>query len=150
MRGYEKPTVSLKVRRAAEIQTLEVPVHPGISQHERDWVFFSGITLTESPHIDANDLIPVRTGTVITVQSIDKVYDDVMEVEFSEYAEVISINEKPVTSLQQAYGLLKKAAKKNKKVRLITRDVDYNPEAYMQYFQHSIAVEDLASSLRPN
>jgi serine protease Do len=147
MRGYEKPTVSLKVRRAGEIQTLEVPVRPGISQHERDWVFFSGITLTESPHIDAFDMMPAGTNAVITVQSVHDNYDDVMEIEFSEYAEIISLNETPITSLEQAYAVLKQAEQNNEKVRVIARDTDYNPESFKQFFQHKIAVEDLATSL---
>ncbi len=148
MRGYDQATVSLEVRRNGEIQTLQSPVRPGISQHERAWVFFSGITLTDSPHIDAFDMMPSGTPAVITVQSVHDDYDDVMEIEFSEYAEIISLNETPLTSLEQAYAILKEAADNNKKVRVIARDTDYNPEAFKHYFQHSIAVEDLDSSIK--
>jgi serine protease Do len=147
MRGYDQPMVSLEVRRDGKVQTIQIPVSPGISQHQRDWVFFSGITLTESPYIDAFDMMPAGTQAVITVQSVHEDYDDVMEIEFSEYAEIISLDEAPITSLRQAYELLKKAADNNEKVRIIARDTDYNPEAFKHYFQHSIAVEDLESSL---
>jgi S1-C subfamily serine protease len=147
MRGYDQATVNLRIRRNGRIQTLQIPVKPGLSQHQREWIFFSGITLTESPHIDAFDMMPSGTPAVITVQSLDKVYDDVMEIEFAEYAEIISLNEIPITSLAQAYAILAEAEQRGEKVRIIARDMDYNPEAYMHYFQHSIAVEDLESSL---
>jgi hypothetical protein len=43
---------------------------------------------------------------------------------------------------------LKQAADSKEKVRVIARDTDYNPEAFKHYFQHSIAVEDLDSSIK--
>jgi hypothetical protein len=91
--------------------------------------------------------MPAGTNAVITVQSVHDNYDDVMEIEFSEYAEIISLNETPITSLEQAYAVLKQAEENNEKVRVIARDTDYNPESFKQFFQHKIAVEDLATSL---
>jgi S1-C subfamily serine protease len=146
MRGYTRSSVTLTVRRKGEELDLEVPVKAGISQHERKWVFFSGITLTESPHIDAKDLLPPKPGSVITVQSVDPSYDDVLDLEFMAYSEIISLNETPITSLEQAYGILSASAESGEKVRVIARNMDYNPEAYMHYFQHSITVEDLEKS----
>ena len=145
MRGYSRADVELVVRRDGAPHTLTLPISPGISEHEREWVFFSGITLTQSPFADAQQIMPAGTEGVVIVQSLDRNYDDVMDVEFGAYAVIISMDGQRVGDLRQAHTLLKSAAADNRQVHVVARAFDYNAEALYYYFQHSITVEDLAS-----
>jgi len=123
---------------------VEAPLKENASAHRKDWVHFSGITLTESPFKDARERFPNRSDPVISVASLDMGELEAEEILFDERAEIISIDGIPIHGLARAYEILK--SKKNRTVAVVARDVQISNSAYMEYFKHNIKVRNLKSS----
>lgn len=146
LRKFNNGATLLTVQRDGAEIDVELPIAKRGSLHKRDWVFFSGIMLAESPHRDINFRNGGRTGTFVTIQSVDDSHDDATELEYDDYSDVVSIDGVEITSLKQAYDVLKLAAKEGRRVPMVAREWDITPEAIGYQFEHSFEVADLSSS----
>ena len=146
LRKFNHGSTLLTIRRNGAEIDVELPVIKRGSLHHRDWVYFSGILLAESPHRDINFRNGGRTGTFVTIQSVDDTHDDAVNLEYDDYSDVISIDGVEITSLEQAYGILERAAAEGRRIPMVAREWDMTPEAIGYQFEHTFSVDELSSS----
>jgi serine protease Do len=146
LRKFNNGATLLTVQRDGTEIDVELPIAKRGSLHNRDWVYFSGMMLAESPHRDINFRNGGRAGAFVTIQSVDDSHDDATELEYDDYSDVISIDGTEIMSLKQAYDILKRAADEGRRIPMIAREWDITPEAIGYQFEHTFEVEDLSSS----
>ena len=145
MRGYDGDRVQLSVLRDGFEQLVEVPVKQGKSYHEKDWVFFSGLTITEDDKQDAAFGMGNTNAPVLIIESIDTNFDDSNDVEFGDGSEVVMLDDLSGVSLRTLYDYLNER-KDDDRVEVIARVYDWSPEAYSSLMRHSFEVEKLDCS----
>ena len=146
LRKYNQGATILTVQRDGAEIDIELPISKRGSLHKRSWVHFSGVTLAESPHQDINFRNGGRPGKFVTIQSVDDTHDDAVDLEYDDYSDVISIDGTEITSLQQAYDILKQASDEGRRIAMVAREWDMTPEAIGYQFEHTFDVEELSSS----
>ena len=146
LRRFNDGATLLTIQRDGSEIDVELPITKRGSLHIRDWVYFSGIMLAESPHRDINFRNGSRPGSFVTIQSVDDTHDDAVNLEYDEYSDVISIDGVEIISLKQAYDVLKRAESEGRRIPMVAREWDITPEAIGYQFEHTFSVDDLSSS----
>lgn len=145
MRGYEEDRVQLSILRNGSELLIEVPVLQGKSYHERDWVFFSGLLITEDDKTDAAFGMGNTDSPVLIIESIDTDFDDSNDIEFGDGSEVVKFDHLSGVNLKTLYEHLTKLIDEDR-VEVIARVYDWSPEAYSSLMRHSFTVEKLDCS----
>jgi len=145
MRGHEDDRVQLSVLRDGSELLVEVPVQQGKSYHERDWVFFSGLLLTQDDKTDAAFGMGNTDAPVLIIESIDTNFDDSNDIEFGDGSEVVMLDDLTGVGLRTLYDYLSERTDEDR-VEVIARVYDWSPEAYSSLMRHSFKVEKLDCS----
>ena len=145
MRGYEDDRVQLSVLRDGSEYLTEVLVEQGYSYHERDWMFFSGLLITEDAKQDAAFGMGNTNAPVLIIESIDTNFDDTTDIEFGDGSEVVRLDNLSGVGLRTLYDYLSEQTDEDR-VEVIARVYDWSPEAYSSLMRHSFKVEELNCS----
>ena len=145
MRGYEQEKVQLGLLRDGSEVLVDVPVYGGRSYHERDWVFVSGLLITEDGKSDAAFGMGNTNEPVLIVESIDYDFDDAVDIEFGSGSEVLRVDDLEGTDLKGLYSYLK-ALPVDTEIDVVGRVYDWSPEAYSSLMRYSFKVEKLGCS----
>ena len=145
MRGYEEDRVQLSILRNGSKRLVEVPVLQGKSYHKRDWIFFSGLLITEDDKTDAAFGMGNTDSPVLIIESIDTDFDDSNDIEFGDGSEVVKLDHLSGVNLKTLYDHLKKLTDADR-VEVIARVYDWSPEAYSSLMRHSFKVEKIDCS----
>ena len=84
LRGYDGDRVQLSLLREGTEVLVEVPIKIERSYHDRDWVFFTGLLITEDEKTDAAFGMGDTDMPVLLIESIDTNFDDSVDIEFDE------------------------------------------------------------------
>lgn len=145
MRGYEQEKVQLGLLRDGSEVLVDVPVYGGKSYHERDWIFVSGLLITEDGKSDAAFGMGNTNEPVLIVESIDYDFDDAVDIEFGSGSEVLRVDDLEGTDLKGLYSYLK-ALPADSEIDVVGRVYDWSPEAYSSLMRYSFKVEKLGCS----
>jgi serine protease Do len=145
LRGYEGDRVQLSLLREGTEVLVEVPIKIGRSYHDRDWIFFTGLLITEDEKTDAAFGMGDTNAPVLLIESIDTNFDDSVDIEFDEGSEVLRVDKLKGMSLKALHAYLE-ALPKETEVQVVARVYDWSPEAYSSLMRHSFKVEDLGCS----
>lgn len=145
LRGYEGDRVQLSLLREGTEVLVEVPIKIGRSYHDRDWVFFTGLLITEDEKTDAAFGMGDTGTPVLLIESIDTNFDDSVDIEFDEGSEVLRVDNLKGMSLKALHAYLE-ALPKETEVQVVARAYDWSPEAYSSLMRHTFKVEKLACS----
>ena len=145
MRGYEQEKVQLGLLRDGSEVLVDVPVYGGSSYHERDWVFVSGLLITEDGKSDAAFGMGNTNEPVLIIESIDYDFDDAVDIEFGSGSEVLRVDDLEGTDLKGLYSYLK-ALPVDTEIDVVGRVYDWSPEAYSSLMRYSFKVEKLGCS----
>jgi len=145
LRGYEGDRVQLSLLREGFEVLVEVPIKIGRSYHDRDWVFFTGLLITEDEKTDAAFGMGDTDTPVLLIESIDTNFDDSVDIEFDEGSEVLRVDNLKGVSLKALHAYLE-ALPKETEVQVVARVYDWSPEAYSSLMRHTFKVEKLGCS----
>lgn len=145
LRGYGGQSVEIKVDRAGNSSTVSIPVRPGKSHDQREWIFFDGLLITEDDRTDARFGMGNTADPVLVIQSIDRDFDDSYEVEFVKGSEIVGIDHLEGLSLIEASDYLKSRSE-GEVIQLTGRVFDWTPEAYSHLFTRKFSLEGLTCS----
>ena len=145
MRGYEQEKAQLGLLRDGSEVLVDVPVYGGKSYHERDWIFVSGLLITEDKKSDAAFGMGNTNEPVLIVESIDYDFDDAVDIEFGSGSEVLRVDDLEGTDLKGLYSYLK-ALPVDTEIDVVGRVYDWSPEAYSSLMRYSFKVEKLGCS----
>ena len=145
MRGYEQEKVQLGLLRDGSEVLVEVPVYSGKSYHERDWIFVSGLLITEDGKSDAAFGMGNTNEPVLIIESIDYDFDDAVDIEFGSGSEVLRVDDLEGTDLKGLYSYLK-ALPVDTEIDVVGRVYDWSPEAYSSLMRYSFKVDELGCS----
>ena len=145
LRIYAQGSVTLSV--GSKYRQIDLNIKKRGSAHQRKWLYFSGMTFTESLHGD----IRYRNGgiesPVITLQSVDDTHDDSQDLSVSDYADVLRVDGIRPENLLDMYYQISEAKRMGREVEVIFRDWDITPEWIGYPFSHSFEVNDLETNL---
>jgi serine protease Do len=145
LRGYEGDRVQLSLLREGTEVLVEVPIKIGRSYHDRDWVFFTGLLITEDEKTDAAFGMGDTDMPVLLIESIDTNFDDSVDIEFAEGCEVLRVDNLKGMSLKALHAYLE-ALPKDTEVQVVARVYDWSPEAYSSLMRYKFSVEELGCS----
>jgi len=145
MRGYEQGRVQLGLLRNGSEVLTDVPVYKGKSYHERDWVFVSGLLITEDGKSDAAFGMGNTDGPILIIESIDYDFDDAVDVEFGSGSEVLRVDDLGGADLRGLYTYLQ-SLPVDTEIDVVGRVYDWSPEAYSSLMRYSFKVEKLGCS----
>lgn len=145
LRGYEGDRVQLSLLREGAEVLVEIPIKTGRSYHDRDWVFFSGLLITEDQKTDAAFGMGDTDAPVLLIESVDTNFDDSVDIEFDEGSEVLRVDNRRGMSLKTLHAYLE-ALPKDMEVQVVARVYDWSPEAYSSLMRHTFKVEKLGCS----
>lgn len=145
MRGYEDDRVTLSILRDGLEELVEIPVSRGKSLHETEWVFFTGLMITEDDKNDSSFFNGNIPPPILVIESIDTDFDDSSGIEFESGNEIFSVDSKSRLNLRDLYDHLE-AVTKDQKVKVVARVYNSTAEAYTLWMQQSFAVEGLDCS----
>lgn len=145
LRGYDGDRVQLSLVRDGAEKLIEVPIREGRSYHDREWVFFTGLLITDDDKIDAAFGMGDTNGPVLLIESIDPNFDDSVDIEFAEGSEVLRVDNLQGVDLKALHAYLA-ALPKDAEVNVIARVYDWSPEAYSSLMKHSFKIEQLGCS----
>ena len=145
MRGYEEPRVQLSVLRDGGELLVDVPVALGGSYHKRDWVFVSGLLITEDAKADAAFGMGNMEGPVLIIESVDTDFDGTTDIELARGSEVLKVDTLEGVNLRALYEYLE-ALPEEAEIEVVGRVYDWSPEAYTTLMRHPFKVEDLGCS----
>jgi len=147
LRGHKLNTINLTIKRNGRPINLNVPITPGVSDHLRPWVHFSGMVFTTPLQQDSNQRVDVYPNKVLKLVQFERNYDDTAYAEYQVLSSLISINKIKVNSVEQVVAILKEAVKKSEKVLLELRGFDATSDAYRYSYLRNVSVEDLKSNI---
>ena len=145
MRGYEQEKVQLGLLRDGSEVLVDVPVYIGKSYHERDWIFVSGLLITEDGKSDAAFGMGNTDKPVLIVESIDYDFDDAVDIEFGSGSEILRVDDLEGADLKGLYSYLK-SLPADAEIGVVGRVYDWSPEAYSSLMRYSFKVEKLGCS----
>ena len=145
MRGYEQGRVQLGLLRDGSEVLTDVPVYKGKSYHERDWVFVSGLLITEDGKSDAAFGMGNTDEPVLIIESIDFDFDDAVDIEFGSGSEILRVDDLDGTDLRGLYTYLQ-SLPEDAEIDVVGRVYDWSPEAYSSLMRYSFKVEKLGCS----
>ena len=145
LRGYDGDRVRLSLLRDGSELLVEVPIKAGRSYHNREWVFFTGLLITEDEKTDAAFGMGDTDAPVLLIESVDINFDDSVDIEFDEGSEVLRVDSLKGIGLRALYTYLE-ALPKETEVQVVARVYDWSPEAYSSLMRHTFKVEKLGCS----
>ena len=145
MRGYEQGRVQLGLLRNGSEVLTDVPVYRGKSYHERDWVFVSGLLITEDGKSDAAFGMGNTDEPVLIIESIDYDFDDAVDIEFGSGSEILRVDDLDGADLRGLYMYLQ-SLPVDTEIDVVGRVYDWSPEAYSSLMRYSFKVEKLSCS----
>ena len=145
MRGYGRDSVQLTLIRGGQKMTLSLPVTEGKSIHDKEWVYFTGLTITEDMKADARYVMGNSSAPLLNIETIDTNFDDTEDVEFYGGVDVVSVGDVSGMDLRSLYELLSDWPD-NEKLRVVARVFNWTPESYSHLMSHSFTVKDLDCS----
>ena len=145
MRGYAQDNVNLMIRRGGNELLVNVPIRQGGSYHEREWIFFTGLLITEDQKADAAFGMGNTSQPVLIIESIDSNFDDTTDIEFGSGSEILRVDEFAGLDLQALYEYLS-LRPDGATVSIVGRVYDRTPESYSTLMRHSFSIEDLDCS----
>ena len=146
MRGYTESSVQLTVLRAGKELLIDAPVKAGTSAHEKPWVYFTGLTITEDDKTDARYVMGNTDAPLLAIESLDPNFNDTEDVEFYDGVDIVSVDDLTGMNLQKLYAFLQTKHKEGASVTIVARVFDWTPEAYSYLMTHSFRIEDLNCS----
>lgn len=145
MRGYEESRAQLSVLRDGEELLVDVPVALGGSYHKRDWLFVSGLLITEDAKSDAAFGMGNTDGPVLIIESVDTDFDGTTDIELARGSEVLKVDALKGANLRTLYEYLA-GLPEEAEIEVVGRVYDWSPEAYTTLMRHSFKVEKLGCS----
>ena len=145
MRGYEQESVHLVVFRDGKEVQVNVPVKIGSSAHQKDWIYFTGLTITEDNKTDARFVMGNKTTPMLNIETIDTDFNDTEDIEFYRGVDIYSIGGVEGMDLRTLYKLLSDWPS-DMEIKIIARVFDRTPESYSHLMTHSFQVKDLDCS----
>lgn len=145
LRGYDGDRVQLLLLRDGAELLVEIPIKAGRSYHNRDWIFFTGLLITEDEKTDAAFGMGDTNAPVLLIESVDTNFDDSVDIEFDEGSEVLRVDSLKGIGLRALYAYLE-ALPKETQVQVVARVYDWSPEAYSSLMRHTFKVEKLGCS----
>ena len=145
MRGYEQGRVQLGLLRNGSEVLTDVPVYRGKSYHERDWVFVSGLLITEDGKSDAAFGMGNTDEPVLIIESIDYDFDDAVDIEFGSGSEILRVDDLDGADLRRLYMYLQ-SLPADAEIDVVGRVYDWSPEAYSSLMRYSFKIEKLGCS----
>ena len=145
MRGYEESRAQLSVLRDGGELLVDVPVSPSGSYHKRDWLFVSGLLITEDAKSDAAFGMGDTDAPVLIIESVDTDFDDTTDIELARGSEVLKVDALKGINLRTLYEYLA-GLPDEAEIEVVGRVYDWSPEAYTTLMRHSFKVEDLGCS----
>ena len=145
MRGYEESRAQLSVLRDGGELLVDVPVALGESYHNRDWLFVSGLLITEDAKSDAAFGMGNTDGPVLIIESVDTDFDGTTDIELGRGSEVLKVDALESVNLRTLYEYLE-ALPKDAEIEVVGRVYDWSPEAYTTLMRHTFKVEKLGCS----
>ena len=145
MRGYTEKSVQLSVIRDGGEVIIDVPVRAGQSAHNKEWVYFTGLTISEDSKSDVRYLLGNITTPPLSIETIDTDFDDTEDIEFYRGVDILSIGDVAGMDLKALYQLLSEWPK-DKKIKVVGRVFEQTPESYTHWMKHSFDIKDLDCS----
>lgn len=145
MRGYAQDNVNLMIRRGGNELSVNVPIRQGGSYHEREWIFFTGLLITEDQKADAAFGMGNTSQPVLIIESIDSNFDDTTDIEFGSGSEILRVDEFAGLDLQALYEYLS-LRPDGATVSIVGRVYEWTPESYSTMMRYSFTIEDLDCS----
>jgi|MEHZ01.2.fsa_nt_MEHZ010460543.1_1 serine protease Do len=145
MRGYGEDRMQLSVMRDGSEVLVDVPVQKGRSAHEKDWLFVSGLMITEDNKVDATFASGNTNKPVLVIESIDSNFDETNDIEFYRGSKIVKVDDLEGIGLRPIYTYLE-ALPEDIEVEIIGRVFDRNPESYTSLMKHSFKIKDLDCS----
>ena len=145
MRGYDGDRVTLSVLRDGMEELFEIPVSQGRSMHEKEWLFFSGLLITEDDKKDSSFVNGNTAGPILVIESVDTDYDSTSDIEFDYGNEIFSVDSKQGLNLRGLYDHLQQVQASDS-VDVVARVYEWTPETYSVLMRYSFPVEQLDCS----
>ena len=145
MRGYEESGVQLSILRDGTEVIIDVPVTVSASYHERDWLFVSGLLITQDGKSDAAYGLGNTRNPVLIIESVDTDFDDTTDIELGRGSEVFKVDDLEGVDLKRLYEYLE-GLPSEAEIEVVGRVYDWSPEAYTTLMRHSFKVEKLGCS----
>ena len=148
MRGYSDDAVQLTLVRDGQETSLSVPVTVGRSIHEKEWIYFTGLTITEDVKADARYVMGNTSAPLLHIETIDTDFNDTEDVEFYRGVDIASVGGVSEMDLKALYQMLSEWPEESE-IRVVARVFDWTPESYSHLMSHSFTVKDLDCSWCP-
>ena len=142
MRGYTEKSVQLSVIRDGGEVIIDVPVRAGQSAHNKEWVYFTGLTISEDSKSDVRYLLGNINTPPLSIETIDTDFDDTEDIEFYRGVDILSIGDVAGMDLKALYQLLSEWPK----IKVVGRVFEQTPESYTHWMKHSFDIKDLDCS----
>ena len=145
MRGYEQDSVHLVIIRDSKEVQVNIPVTVGKSIHQKDWIYFTGLTITEDNKADARFVMGNKTTPMLHIETINTDFDDTDDIEFYRGVDVYSIGDIEGMDLKTLYQLLSDWPE-DQDIKVVARVFDRTPESYSHLMSHTFKIKDLDCS----
>jgi serine protease Do len=145
MRGYEESGVQLSILRDGTEVLVDVPVTISASYHKRDWVFVSGLLITQDGKSDAAYALGNTPNPVLIIESVDTDFDDTTDIELGRGSEILKVDDLEGVDLKTLYEYLE-GLPADAEIEVVGRAYDWSPEAYTTLMRHTFRVEELGCS----
>ena len=146
LRGFEKDTVKLKVERNNQLIDLTIPLKEGVAHHEREWVFFTGLTFANDIQEDS-DIHPYFNERV-RLQTRRLGYRSGVNWHIRNLALLLSVNGEKLTSIKQLALHAKKASEDNKPLELVFNAPDFTTESWRYLFKRTVPVLEFDTNIK--
>jgi len=149
LRGFDKPEVELTIKRGNETLSVMIPLKEGISQNERKWVYFNGLTFNES--IEEDDFMRSENHfskkNAIRIQSRRVDYSETSGWQINKMAALHSINGERISDIEAMAKILAKAEKDGSVLDFIFDSADWTNETWRYLFSRSMPVKDFDTNI---
>ena len=147
LRGYQKPTVEITVKRKEKTHSFEIPVKEGFSHNTRNWAYFTGLTFAETLQEDGNRLVDYYPNKVIRLQTRRLGESEISGIEVRNWAILHSVNGIEVHSIEKLVEILKDLEISKQRGNFIFNAGDVTAEAWRYMFSRDILVKELESNI---
>ena len=126
-------------------ELFDIPVSQGRSMHEKEWLFFSGLLITEDDKKDSSYINGNTSGPILVIESVDTDYDNTLDIEFDYGNEIFSVDSKHGLDLRELHDYLQQVSA-SEMVDVVARVYEWTPETYSVLMRYSFLVEQLDCS----
>ena len=145
LRGYEKDSVEIQIKRDGKLLGVTIPVKEGTAHHERKWVYFTGLTFATDIQEDS-DIHPVFNERV-RLQTRRLGYSSNVNWHVRNLSLLLKVNGEEITSITQLATHAEKAAKESKPLELIFNAPDWTTETWRYLFKRTVPVEEFDTNI---